>query len=112
MKEITKTYTLLDRQDIEQALSQKAGKKISISDVVVTYDCLIDSSAEKPVQTEMRFLVDALEGLREYYEYDVFFDEEKNGLYFNGKELNWYDACLSPKDIFDFDISLFKGFIW
>lgn len=106
MKTITKEVNVLERSDIEQVLSKSLEEKVSIADVSCLLTYLMYEKSGEPCGMELDFEV----GDKHRDSFDLFWDKDADGYYFEGKPLCLELPWLPPKDLFDFDISLFKCF--
>ncbi|MBE6789167.1 MAG: hypothetical protein E7539_05815 [Ruminococcaceae bacterium] len=106
MKTITKEINLLDIADIEQAVSNHLGKKVTISEIdcSLAYCIPMGSGKASGMYLELTIGDDFCDSL------DLFFDDELNGHYLDGKPLCLDEPWLAINEIFNFDVSVFKSF--
>ena len=103
---ITKEINLLDISDIEQAVSKHLGRTVVISEIDCTLAYCIPMDSGKAIG--MYFALTIGEDFCDSF--DLFFDEELDGHYLDGKQLCLDEPWHSENEIFNFDISAFKSF--
>ena len=106
MKNVTKELNLLDVEDIESALSDYFEKKVTISEVICTLTHFIPLDTQEPCGACLDFQI----GDDSCDSFDLFYDEDLNGHYLNGKRLSLDEPWLPEEEIFAFDVSMFKSF--
>ena len=104
MKTITKEINLLDIEDIEEALSEYLGRKVSIYEVdcELVYWIPLDTFEPGGAYLEFRIRDERCDS------FDVFGDEEDH--VWKGKKLALVEPWLPVEEIFNFDVSAFKSF--
>ncbi len=106
MKTIIKEINLIDIADIEYAVSNHLGKKVTISkiDCSLVYCIPLDSGEASGMYFELKIGEDFCDS------FDLFFDDKLDGHYLNGKRLCLDEPWLPVNEIFNFDVSVFKSF--
>lgn len=106
MKTITKKLNLLEASDIEKALSEHFERPVSLSEV----ECSLVHCVPCDTYTAEGQYLELTVGDDDTDSFDLFWDEELNGHYLDGKQLSldckWADA----DEVFAFDTSKFKSF--
>lgn len=105
MKTIVKELNLLDIEDVEEALSSYWGEKVSIANIECTL--VYCPPLSDPSLSSCMYLVLA-EGKKECASWDLF-GEPENYIW-KGKKLSLSEPWLPTKEIFTFDVSVFKQF--
>lgn len=107
MKTIIKEINLLDIADIEHAVSNYLGKKVTISkiDCSLVYCIPLDSGEASGMYFELKIGEDFCNS------FDLFFDEELDGHYLEGKRLCLDEPWLPVNEIFNFDVSVLNRLI-
>ena len=106
MTTITKEINLLDVSDIEQAVSKHLGRTVVISEIdcSLAYCIPMDSGEASGMYFELTIGEDFCDS------FDLFYDDELEGHYLDGKQLCLDEPWLPVNEIFNFDISAFKSF--
>lgn len=99
MKTITKELNLLDREDLEKAVSEYLGREVSVSEIECTLVHCVPCDTEEPngAYLELQIGDDSCDS------YDLFWDEELDGHYLEGKRLSLDEAWADAEEIFDQD---------
>ena len=106
MKTITKELNLLDIEDIENAVSGHLGREVKIGEISCRLAYLIPCDTSEPAGHDLEFRIG-----RDYCDaYDLFYEEDLDGHYLDGKELSLNEPYLPVEEIFGFDVSEFKSF--
>ena len=101
-----KELNLLDVEDIEKAISEYFEREIKLSEVECILMYCVDVDGAELGGSYLRFIV----GDDECDSFDLFEDEDEGEDIVNGKVPSYYYDCLSPEDVFNFDVSAFKSF--
>lgn len=106
MKTTVKELNLLDVEDIEQAASNFLGKPVLISqiDCSLVYCIPMDTGEPSGMYLELEVGDDSCDS------FDLFYDDERDGHYLNGKQLSLDEPWLPASEVFNFDISAFKSY--
>jgi hypothetical protein len=96
----------LSKADVEEAASKYLKRCVSISDISCTLIYVIPQSTGVPKEMHLDMAV----GSQEFTSLDLFFDESRHAYFFNGKHLALDGVWHSEKEIFGFDVALFKSF--
>ena len=105
-KTATKEVNVLERFDIEQALSKRLGRMVDISDVECRLTYFIDKDSFEFDGMTLDFTVDE----NSCDSIDLFSNADGDYHYIDGKKLCLDEPWLCKDDIFAFDVSLFKYF--
>ena len=112
--QVTKEYTLIDVEDLEKAVSEKAGRPVKISEMDLSLDDCFPYDTMTPAGMVFLITIDDANGNKEYYGVkDLFFDRKKDIYVINGElcsESFLQETFLDTDLLFNFDISLFRSF--
>ena len=101
-----KELNLLDVEDIEKALSEYFERQIKLSEVERTLVYCVPIDCGGLCGSYLQFFA----GDDECSSYDLFEDEDEGKDIVNEMVPSYYYDCLSPEDVFNFDVSAFKSF--
>ena len=96
----------LSISDIESAASAYLNRRVSISDISFTLIYVIPKSTGKSKEMHLDMAV----GNREFTSLDLFFDPQRQAYFIKDRRLALDGAWRSEKEIFGFDVALFKDF--
>lgn len=96
----------LSISDIEDAASEYLKRRVSVSDITCTLIYVIPKSTGMPKEMHL----DMSAGDQEFTSLDLFFDQGRHSYHFKGRHLALDGAWRSEKEIFGFDVTLFKSF--
>ena len=107
MKTIIKEINLLDKEDIEEAISEYLGRPVSIAEIECTLAYCIPAEQD-PSGAYLEFTVED----EDVDSYDLFYSKEyaEEGHYWKGKRLSIDEPWLPVEEIFNFSIEDFKSF--
>lgn len=105
-KRIAKEINILERSDLEQAISNFMGKAVSVADVECILTYFIDVRTGEFDGMTLDFTV----GEEMFDSIDLFYDSDAEGHVLKGMKLCLDEPWLRKEDVFDFEISLFKHF--
>lgn len=106
MKTITKELNLLDVEDVEKAISEYLGRKVDISEVDCYLAFCVPADTCEPDGMYLNFEIDE----ESFDSFDLFWDDDKDGYYLDGKVLSLSEPYAKVEEIFNFDVSAFKSF--
>lgn len=96
----------LSKFDIEAAASKHLKRRVSISEITCTLIYVIPKRTGIPKEMHLDMAVDD----QDFTSLDLFFDSNRRQYFFNGRHLALDGAWRSVKEIFGFDVALFKSF--
>ena len=105
MKTIIKELNLLDIEDIENAVSSRIERQVTIAEIECSLVYCIPCDSGKASGMYLELTVDD----EQLYSFDLFYDDD-NGHYLDGKKLSLDEPWLPASEVFNFDTSVFKSF--
>lgn len=99
----TKTYYVMDEQDIEKLASEYYKKDLKVGDLKVTFEDGLNEKPLKPIGAGIFIEIDESDEI--FSLYDEIFCE-----YLNVEKATWDQTFVEDEYIFNFDTSKFKSY--
>ena len=106
MKTVKKEFHVLEKEDLERALSEQFDRPVKLSEVECTLQHCMPADEETPNGAYLEFTADE----DECASFDLFWDDDKDGHFFDGVQLALEDEWPTPDELFAFDVSEFAEF--
>ena len=108
MKTVTKEFVLLEKGEIEEAVTKYLGKKENVT--IGQMECVLTYTVDISTYQPDGMMLDIKVGEKWIDAFDLFWDDDTDTYLCKGKEISLNEEFLSPEYIFAFDVKLFKCF--